>query len=100
MNRFLETVREYYVQVVGCCRVGNGYGVSNSAATYYDLMIKSFSPAEIAILIRSASSKKNALGLRIAHNSPCRRNLKTVLAMIDPASISSGVKSEYEKLIK
>ncbi len=95
-----ETVKEYFVQVVCCCRVGNGYGVSNAAISYYDKMIKSFSPAEIAIMIRSASSNKNALGLRISHNSSCKRIFKMILGIIDPASVSSSIKTEYDKLIR
>ncbi len=37
-----ETVQEEYIQVIGCCRVGNGYGVSNSAATYMTKWFKIF----------------------------------------------------------
>jgi hypothetical protein len=28
-----ETIQKQYVQVIGCCRVGNGYGVSDAAVT-------------------------------------------------------------------
>lgn len=57
-----ETVQEEYVQTIGCCRIGNGYGVSNAAVSYYDQMIQNFSPREIVALIQSAISKDNSLG--------------------------------------
>jgi hypothetical protein len=95
-----ETVREHFVQTVCCCRVGNGYGVSNAAVPDYDQMIKSFSPGEIVTMIRSATSKSNSLGRRILHNSSCRIMFKEILGLIDSASISSGIKADYDKLMR
>lgn len=95
-----ETAQDQFVQVVACCRLGNGYGVSNAAIPFYDQIIRSFSPREIAILIRSASSKDTVLGRRLVSVSSCRRKFKDVISLIDTASVPSGVKADYDNFIK
>ena len=95
-----ETVQEEYVQVIGCCRVGNGYGVSNAAATYYDQMVQNFSPREVATLIQSATSKNNSLGKRVNAGGSYRENFKDLLKLIDPSSIPNVVSASYEKLLR
>ena len=95
-----ETAQEQFVQVVVCCNVGNGYGVSNAAAVSYDLIVKSFSPREIATMIRLAASPQSTLGRRISSVPTCRQRFKQNLALIDPASVPSGVKADYEKYLK
>ena len=95
-----ETAQEQFVQVVVCCNVGNGYGVSNAAAVSYDLIVKSFSPREIATMIRLAASPHSTLGRRISSLPSCRQRFKQNLALIDPASVPSGVKADYEKYLK
>lgn len=95
-----ETVQEQFVQTVVCCRVGNGYGIANAAVSSYNQMIEGFSPREIATMIRSAEVKNNPLGIRLANNSSCKRNFRNVLGLIDSASIPSGVRADYEKLIR
>ena len=95
-----ETVQDQFVQVVACCRSGNGYGVSNAAVPSYDQIIRSFSPREIATLIRAATSKDTLLGRRLANVPSCRRRFKDVISLIDAASVPSGVKADYDKFIK
>lgn len=95
-----ETIQDSFVQTVACCRVGNGYGVSNAAVPYYDEMIQSFSPREVATLIRAAVDNVSTIGRRVSNNASCRRNLKTALELIDPASVSSSVKSDYDRLTR
>lgn len=95
-----ETVQEQFVQTVVCCRVGNGYGTSNAAVPYYDQMIKGFSPREVAIMIRSATTKDNPLGSRLANIQVCRRNFKELIGFIDSASVPNGVKNDFERLIR
>jgi hypothetical protein len=94
-----ETMQEQFVLAVACCRAGNGYGVSNAAVPSYDQMVQAFSQREIAILIKSAKDTSNSLGRRIANSSSCRINFKELLALIDPASVPSAVKSDYERMI-
>lgn len=95
-----ETVQEQFVQVVMCCSIGNGHGVSDAATPSYDQMIKSFSPREIATMIRLAISADNPLGRRVNGPASCRQRFKQNLALIDSASVPSGVKADYEKFLK
>lgn len=95
-----ETIQDHFVQTVACCRVGNGYGVSNAAVPYYDQMIQGFSPREVATLIRAAVDNTSTIGRRLSNNGSCRRNLKTALELIDPASVSNSVKADYDRLTR
>lgn len=95
-----ETVQEQFVQVVMCCSVGNGYGVSNAATPSYNQIIRSFSPREIATMIRLAALPESSLGRRVSNSTSCRQRFKQNLSLIDSASVPSGVKTEYEKLLK
>lgn len=95
-----ETVQEQFVQVVVCCNVGNGYGVSRAAVTNYEQIIKSFSPREIATMIRLASAPATTLGRRVSSLPSCKQRFKQTLALIDPASVPSGVKADYDKFLK
>lgn len=95
-----ETAQEQFVQVVVCCNIGNGYGVCWVAATSYEQLIRNFSPREIATMIRLASNNDNSLGRRVNALPSCRARFKATLALIDPASIPSGVKAAYDHFIK
>lgn len=95
-----ETVQEEYVQTIGCCRIGNGYGVSNAAVQYYDQMVQNFSPREITTLIQSAITNNNPLGRRVQAGGSYRNNFKALLALIDPASIPNIVSAPYAQLIR
>lgn len=95
-----ETIQDNFVQTVVSCRIGNGYGVSNAAVTYYNDIIRGFSPREVATLVRSAINRNSTIGRRVVNNGSCRRNLKTVLELIDEASIPNAVKADYERLVR
>lgn len=95
-----ETIQDHFVQTVVSCRIGNGYGVSNAAEHYYNEIIQGFSPREVATLIRSATNRNSTIGRRVTNNGSCRRNLKAVLELIDSASIPSGVKADYDRLVR
>ena len=93
-----ETIQEKFVETVVCCYVGNGHGVSRAAESSYEQIIQTFSPREIAVMIRLAASE-SVLGRRTGLPS-CRPRFKKTLMLIDPASVPSGVKAEYDKFIK
>lgn len=95
-----ETAQEQYVQTVGCCRVGNGCGVSNAAVRYYDQMIQNFSPREISTLIQSASTNINPLGRRVSAGGSYRVNFKAMLGLLDAASIPNVVSAAYAQFIR
>ena len=95
-----ETIQDGFVQTIVCCRIGNGYGFSNAAVYYYDELIKGFSPREVAVLIRAAKDRKSILGRRIADVGSCRQNFKTVLNLIDAASVANSVKADYDYFLR
>lgn len=94
-----ETAQDEFVQTVACCRVGNGYGTADAAVRFYNDMIRSFSPREITVLIRAAKDENSKLGRRLKL-SPCKRNFKSLLGLIAPESVPSGVKSDFDYLIR
>lgn len=91
-----ETVQEHFVQTISCAYVGNGYGVSWAAAATYEKLIQSFSPREIATMIRLAASNHTVLGRRVTSLPSCRQRFKQALQLIDAASVPSGVKAWYD----
>ncbi len=93
-----ETVKEEYVQVVVCCYIGNGYGVSLKAEPFYAEMIREFSPREIEFMINITDSK-NITARRIRGNSFCRNRFKQALELIDVSSVPNKLKANYTKLI-
>ncbi|MGY8897605.1 MAG: hypothetical protein ACKVI8_06200 [Paraglaciecola sp.] len=95
-----ETIQDNFVQTVVSCRIGNGYGVSNAAVTYYNDIIRGFSPREVATMVRAAIDRNSKIGRRVASVGSCKRNLKTALELIDPASIPNAVKADYDRLIR
>jgi len=94
-----ETVQEHFVHTIACCYVGNGYGVSWAAAATYERLIQSFSPREVATMIRLAASKQTILGRRVASLPSCRQRIKQALQLIDASSVPSGVKAWYDYFI-
>jgi len=48
-----EAVRHRYVQLVTECFLGNGHGVSSVASTYYERMIRAFSPTDAGVALRT-----------------------------------------------
>jgi hypothetical protein len=95
-----ETAQEQYVQTIGCCKVGNGYGVANAAVGDYDQMIRNFSPREILSFINSATTANNPLGRRVQAGGTFRVNYKSALGLLDPASIPNVVSAAYTQFIR
>lgn len=92
-----ETIQEKYVETVVGCRIGNGYGVSWSAADDYDEMIKNFSPKEISIML-SLPKGSTIVGRRIRNCQNCWEQFKRILLFIDGASVSSNYQGVFQKL--
>ncbi len=93
-----ETVQEQFVHTVVGCYIGNGYGASRAAVPYYEAMIQSFSPKEIANLI-SATQGKSTVAERVRSWASCRKRFVTALRLIDAGSISRSLRSDYMRLI-
>ena len=92
-----DTIQEQFVETVVSCYIGNGYGVSNAAVQYYETMIRSFSPKEIACLI-SAGQGNSTVAQRVKSNSLCRSRLKDALGRVDPNSIPASLRTDYDRL--
>ena len=95
-----ETVQEYFTTTVVAGFIGNGYGVSWSAEAKYDEIIRSFSPGEIATLIRVSATNGSSIYNRINSNGICFGRFKDALRKFEPTSIPSGVKAQYEQYLK
>jgi len=94
-----ETAQDQFVQTVVSCYIGDGYGVSWAAESKYEKMIQDFSPREVFIMIRSFSGDGH-IGKRVKRSSKCKSRFIQALKLIDPASVESGVKADYETLLK
>lgn len=99
-NAVPETAQKEFVEVVICCRIGNGYGVSDMARVFYDELISGFSPREVALLINLTTERNSIIKSRIDYSPNCLRNLKTVLKLIEPDTVPRQVRAEYDSLIK
>lgn len=97
-NETPETIQEQFVQVIVCCYIGNGYGVSWDAEAKYKTMIEDFSPREIAIMIR-LRSEDGILKERISQDPSCMSRFREAVALIDSASVPSGSKTEYSSIL-
>ncbi|MGV1790353.1 hypothetical protein [Rhizobium sp. A37_96] len=95
-----DTIQEEFVRVVVCCRIGNGYGVSNAAVPSYDKIIEGFSPREVATLLQLASSNSNYLGRRVAGSASCKRHFIKALGLIDPGTVPNVVRPTYDQFLK
>ncbi len=91
-----ETIQEQFVETVVGCFIGNGYGVSNAAIPFYEIMIQSFSPKEIAILV-ALGQGKSTVPYRVQTNSSCRARFRSALALVSDA-IPPSTRTAYERL--
>jgi hypothetical protein len=94
-----ETIQEDYVRVVVGCRIGNEWGVSWAAVPHYDEMIRAFSPREISIMI-GIPRANTLVARRIQSNSACRTRFVTAVCLIDPASVPSASRADYDAITR
>ena len=92
-----ETVQGEFVYTVLMCYVGNYYGVSNAAISYYEEMIKNFSPREINFLLH-LMEEKSLFTDKIQNNGNCKIRYKMALGLIDEDSMNAKQLSEYTTL--
>ena len=84
------------VEAVVTCATGNPYGISHGAWEHYEAMVKSFSPAEIDLMLKLPSSA-TIVAQRIKDYSSCRERFKALVGLIDESSIPASQKSVYAK---
>lgn len=91
-----QTAQEPFVEVVVTCATGNPYGVSRAAIADYKALIKSFSPAEIAIMLNLPKSKTIA-GNRIRTDADCKKRFRDCVALLQKESVPTSSKAAYKK---
>jgi len=94
-----ETVQEQFVQVIVGCYIGNRYGVCWAATSFYEAMIRAFSPREVGIMI-GLPRTKTIVGSRIQNDSPCRARFGAALKLIDRASVPRASLADYGTWLK
>ena len=91
-----STAKSEMVEVVVTCAVGNPYGVSKVALSYYEEIVKNFSPEEISIMLRLPKSN-TIVGKRIGVYKHCRDNFIELVKLIDEESVPTRIKTVYER---
>ena len=94
--RVPESAQYEFVEAVITCAIGNTYGVSRAAMPSYWAMIRSFSPAEIRIMLEVPDERSIASN-RIRHSQKCREGFKELVRMLDPASVPTPARTAYDK---
>ncbi|AXY61012.1 hypothetical protein [Acinetobacter sp. WCHAc010052] len=74
-----DSVRHAYVKTVVMAKIGNGYGISNMAETYYDQMINKFGEPELKEFVKLVLNKdfSNRLSL-----TSCPKNFKILVKQL------------------
>lgn len=89
------SVQEEYVHTVVACGIGNSYGYSRAAYMDYLAMVRNFSPAEVAILMRLPNDG-SIVANRIQAFPRCRNNFGELIRLIDANSVPVSARQEYE----
>lgn len=87
--------QEYVFTIVTCC-IGNRYGISRAAVPYYERMVRSFTPREIEILLRSPIANIT-IGRHVTSYPDCRQRFRLIVGLLDPQSIPTSLIPEYNK---
>lgn len=95
-NRVPESAQYEFVEAVVTCAIGNTHGVSRAAMPSYQEMIRSFSPAEIGIMLK-IPDRRSIASNRIRVSRECREGFKELIRLLDPASIPTPVRAAYGK---
>lgn len=94
----LQIIKEF-VYVISLCYVGNQYGTSRSAEPYYEQIIRNFTVREIDKLFELVK-EDNYLHYRIKTFRRCSNKLVELLKLLNPESVPSKWKDQYEKVVK
>ncbi|WP_091688241.1 hypothetical protein [Methanococcoides vulcani] len=90
-----ENVRSIYVSSILTCKLGNWYGYSYGAETYYDEMIDRFNDSEIVELLLLLKDKE----FTIAFEDPDRAlRFRNVLSNLEENTTSEVLKQALEKV--
>ena len=98
-NAVPNTAKAVFVEAVITCGMGNPYGVSNSAMPYYRKMVRSFSPAEIEIMLR-LSREDTIPARRLKQYSQCAKRFISLVEELEPSSVPTSVRNIYKSWLK
>jgi hypothetical protein len=93
-----ETVRFKFVETVLSCALGNQYGVSWAAASYYESMIKDFSPKELEIML-SIPSTKTLAGNKVNAYPACRKRFAELVGLLAGVDLPSALQATFASWI-
>ncbi len=85
-----------FVESVVTCAVGNPYGVSDAAMPSYRMMVKSFSPREIKIMLE-LPKEKGILANRLNTHKNCAEQFRALVKILDKSSVPTSAKTAYRK---
>lgn len=91
-----NTVKQELVETVVTCAVGNQYGVSRAAYSYYANIIRNFTPMEIAFMLE-LPEKRTVVGNRIKVYNKCKEAFKSLVLLIASASVPIQSKKAYRE---
>lgn len=93
-----QLIKEF-VYVITLCFVGNQYGTSNSAESYYKQIISNFTVREIDKVFE-VIGEENYLKYRLSNFIRCRRKFRELLLLVNTESIPTKWRAAYDKLVK
>jgi hypothetical protein len=93
------TIQEEFVEKVVGCYIGNGNGISWKADSFYEEMIREFSPKEIQHMVEIPRKNSSIVAHRINSQTSCRKRFQEALKLIDASSVPDAVRVNYENFL-
>ncbi|HVJ53472.1 MAG TPA: hypothetical protein VM689_13475 [Aliidongia sp.] len=94
-NRVPDSAQHEFVDAVVTCAAGNQYGVSHAAMPTYEKLIRSFSPAEILIML-GLPAQQNVVAKRVHAYGGCRTRFINLIRLLDTKSIPTPARAAYD----
>jgi hypothetical protein len=91
-----DSARAQFVEAVVTCGVGNTYGVSHLAEPHYRAMVKSFSPAEVKLML-ALPTGNTVVASRIKSSAECKEQFRELVDLIDEKTVPVGSKVAFAK---
>ncbi len=95
-NRVPQSAQNEFVQAVVTCATGNPWGVSHAAMPAYERMIRSFSPAEVKIML-DLPNRSIIMATRIRAYPTCKARFKNLVGLLDTTSVPTPSRATYTK---
>ena len=90
-------VRHEYVKTLTMCRIGNGYGVSRGALSYYDELIERFQEPEIQVFAGLVMDSEVASRLQF---QSCASNLRALTTTLRERTANSYTAAALDVILK